>query len=118
MLVLLKIEEDGHHRGGKPPRPWAAEITGLDPKFGLARSFVPALRDYRDAHAAWSGNVYGVVATFPLREGRLYEVARAEGRPSKRVFVRRFWFVEGGEMHERTAEEALAWATAQGDKAA
>lgn len=69
-----------------------------------------ALRDYRNAHVAWSGNVYGVVATFALWEGRLYEVARCRGRPSKRVFVREFFFVEGGKMHERTADEALSYA--------
>lgn len=111
-VVILKIEEDGHLNGGPPPRPWCAEITGLDPKFGLARTFVKALRDYADAHRAWSGNVYGVVAHFPLHEGKLYEVSRLRGRPSKRHVSREFVFVENGAMVDRTADEALAYATA------
>lgn len=110
-VVILKIEEDGHLHGGPAPRPWCAEITGLDPKYGLARSFVKALRDYKDAHRAWSGNVYGVIAHFPLHEGKLYEVSRLRGRPSKRYVSREFIFVEGGEMREKTPDEALAIAT-------
>ncbi len=110
MIFLLHVEEDAHLRGGPPPKPWVAEITGLHPKFVLARSFVRALRDYRNAWRAWSGNVYGVVATFPLRDGCLYEVARCKGRPSKRAFVREFFFVDGGKMVERTNDEALSYA--------
>jgi hypothetical protein len=111
VIFLLHIEEDAHFRGGPPPKPWVAEITGLHHRFGLARNFVRALRDYRNAHVAWSGNVYGVVATFPLWEGKLYEVAWCKGRSSKRRFVREFFLVEGGKMVERTPEEALSYAT-------
>ncbi len=107
MIYLFKIEEDGHFHGGPPPKPWVAEITGTDPRFGLARSFVQPFRDYREARAAWSGNVYGVVARFPMHEGRLYEVSLLRGKPSKRYVAREFYVVERGQPVERTADEAL-----------
>ncbi len=110
MIYLLKIEEDGHFHGGPPPKPWAAEITGACQRYGLARTFIRALRDYRDARSAWSGNVYGVVARYPLHDGKLYEVSRCRGKPSKRYVARQFYTVAGGKMHERTPEEALAMA--------
>lgn len=116
MIFLLQIEEDGHIHGHRPPKPWVAEITGLHERYGLSRVFVKGLRDYRDARVAWSGNTYGVVATFPLRDGRLYEVSRCEGKSSKRLVTRRFYLVEDGQMHEKTPEEVLAWL--HGEKAA
>lgn len=110
MLIMLTIEEPGHFHGRRPPRPWAAEITGTHRYFGLARTFIQALRDFRDTRVAMSGNVYGIVTRFPLREGKLYEVGQVKGRSSRQRFEREFFFVEGGELRERTAAEAVAYA--------
>lgn len=113
-LSILRIEVDGHHHGGPPLKPWVAEITGTCPRYGLAREFVRAMNDWRDARKAWSGNVYGKVATFPLREGRLYEIARARGRSSRRYLAREFYIVERGKRVRRTPDEALAIADGGG----
>lgn len=89
---MMKIEIDGHFHGvGKVPRPWAARIVGPDPKYGLAREFVQSLNDWESARRAWSGNVYGVVAHFPLRRGAIYEVSRLRGSSSKRHVSREFY---------------------------
>src|SRR5690606_10527437 len=50
---------------------------------------------------------YGVVSTFPLRDGHLYEVQQTAGTPSKRHVVRRFYWLEGGELEELEPEDAL-----------
>lgn len=108
-LYVLRIEIDGHWRGsGNVPKPWVARIDGQDPKYGLARTFVERMNDWRDARKAWSGNKYGVVATWVLREGALYEICRARGRTSKRYMAREFRWCENGKLHSRTAEETLA----------
>lgn len=108
MLSILKIEIDGHFHGGEPVKPWVAEITGVDPKFGLARTFLEPMNDWSKASAAWSGNVYGRVANFALRDGNLYEVSRCRGNPSKRRVVREFIAVAGGKREKLEPEEALA----------
>jgi hypothetical protein len=109
MLKMYKIEIDGHFHGGPPPKPWVAKIVGVDPeRFGLRREFVKAMNDWKNAHAAWSGNLYGVVATFPLHDGNLYEVSRCRGKSSKRYVAREFYSLIGGRMIERTPDEALA----------
>jgi hypothetical protein len=113
-LHLYRIEIDGHFHGGPPPRTWVAEIGGTDTRFGLQRTFVQPLNDWARAHRAWSGNVYGVVSTFPLRNGRVYEVGRCRGKPSKRYFAREFCRVEGRHMESITPEEALAHADGGG----
>lgn len=107
-LYLLRIEVDAHCRGGEPIKPWAALIRGPSIKFGLEREFIRPMNDWREAHRSWRGNVYGKVATFPLREGHLYEVMQARGKSSKRHTSREFYWVEGGKMHRRSVEEALA----------
>lgn len=107
-FYFLKIEVDGHFHGGPAPKPWAAKITGIDTKFGLRREFVDKMNDWKDAKKAWSGNVYGVVATFPLRTGCLYEVSRCRGRSSKRYVSREFGVVEGGKLRSLEPIEALA----------
>lgn len=108
-LKILRIEVDGHFHGSSDvPKPWVAQIDGVDEKYGLARTFVQRLNDYRDARRARSGNTYGVVAAFPLHEGKLYEVSRLRGRPSKRHVAREFLVVEGGAMRDLEPAEALA----------
>lgn len=108
-LKILRIEIDGHFRGSPDvPRPWVALITGVDRKYGLARTFVDRLNDYRTARRANSGNTYGVVAAFPLREGNLYEVSRLRGSSSKRHVAREFVLVESGRLAQMEPFEALA----------
>lgn len=108
-LKILRIEVDGHFRGSSDvPKPWVAQIDGVDAKYGLARTFIDRLNDYRAARRARSGNLYGVVAAFPLHEGKLYEVSRMRGKPSKRHVAREFWRVESGKMVELEPMEALA----------
>lgn len=108
-IKVLRIEIDGHfHGSGDVPKPWVAQITGVDAKYGLARTFVDPLRDWRDAHRSCRGNVYGVVAAYPLRDGRLYEVSRLRGRASKRYVAREFLRVADGQLAEISATDALA----------
>lgn len=109
-LYILRIEVDGHFHGGAPPKPWVAEIGAPCPRYGLQRAFVTPMNDWREARRAWSGNLYGKVATFALREGRLYEVSRCRGTSSRRHVVREFRWVENGKLHARTPDEALAHA--------
>jgi hypothetical protein len=107
-LLFLKIEIDGHFHGGEAPRPWVAHITGTSPKYGLAREFLKPMNDWKDAHKACSGNVYGVVSHFALREGNLYEVSRCRGRSSKRYVAREFGVVRGRKLVLLEPVEALA----------
>lgn len=108
-LIMLRIEVDGHFHGSpEVPKPWVARITGTDPKYGLAREFVQKLNDWENAHRACSGNLYGVVATFPLRDGNLYEVARLRGNSSRRHMAREFLNAQDGKPVRLTPLEALA----------
>jgi hypothetical protein len=106
-LFMLRVEVDGHCRGGPPIKPWVARIDGPCSRFGLARRFIDPMNDWENAHRAQSGNLYGVVATFPLREGHIYEVQRAAGNSSKRHVVREVYWLEGGKMREMDLGEAL-----------
>lgn len=107
-LYMLRIEVDGHFHGSPDvPKPWAALITGPSPKYGLAREFVKPMNDWRDASKAWSGNTYGVVATFPLRNGNLYEVERLRGKPSKRHVAREYYAIEDGKRVRIHPEDVL-----------
>jgi hypothetical protein len=109
LFSVLTIEIDGHFHGSSDvPRPWVATILGTDPKYGLRREFVRAMTDWKDAHVAWSGNVYGREARFLLRDGNLYEVSRLRGKSSKRYQAREFLAVEGRKRIKLEPEEALA----------
>jgi hypothetical protein len=114
VISILKIEIDGHFHGGEPVKPWVAEITGPDPKWGLARRFLEPMNDWSQAHAAWSGNVYGRVAHFHLRDGNVYEVQRCRGNSSRRRVVREFVAVERGKQSRIEPDEALARADGGG----
>lgn len=104
---MLKIEIDGHFHGSRDvPRPWVARICGPDPRYGLARDFVQPLNDWESAHRACSGNVYGVVAHFPLRDG-LYEMSRLRGRSSKRYVSREFLRIHDGKRSALEPREVL-----------
>ncbi|MFB8236302.1 hypothetical protein ACFC58_07080 [Kitasatospora purpeofusca] len=54
-------------------KPWVAEITGRDPKFGLRRVFLREERDYEGAldDRGWRG----VLFCWTLRTGRLYQAS-------------------------------------------
>ena len=109
---MLRIEIDGHFHGSQDvPRPWVARIDGPSPKWGLQREFIQPMNDWRDASRACSGNTYGVMATFPLRSGHLYEVSRLRGRSSKRHVAREFGVVVGGKLEKLEPAEALERAT-------
>ena len=112
---MLRLEVDGHFHGGPPVKPWVARIGLPSERWGLEREFIQPMNDWKSARRANSGNLYGVVATFVLREGELYEVQRCRGNSSKRHVVREFRWIEGGKQHERTPDEALAWAEAQAE---
>jgi len=108
-LKILRIEVDGHFHGSPDvPNPWVAQIDGVDAKYGLARTFVQRLNDYRRARRACSGNTHGVVAAFPLHEGKLYEVSRLRGKSSKRYVAREFVRVDDGKLVDLEPIEALA----------
>lgn len=115
-LKLLKIEIDGHFHGSPVvPKPWVARITGTDPRFGLGREFVKALNDWEHARTAMSGNLYGVVANFPLREGHVYEVSRLRGSSSKRHVAREFVELAAGRFELLDPLDALARVEAHAD---
>lgn len=108
MLHFIRIEIDGHFHGGEPVKPWCARILGPSLKYGLEREFIRPKNDWADASASMRGRVYGVVSTFMVREGHLYEVQRTRGKPSKRRVVREFLWIEGGKERVVSADEALA----------
>lgn len=53
------------------PSSWVAEITGINPKHGLAREFLSAKRDYSSANSIGSR---GIIAEYILTSGMIYEV--------------------------------------------
>jgi hypothetical protein len=88
-------------------QPWVAEITGLDERSGLARTFLPRRLDYREANR--SGD-RGVSAWWTLESGRLYQARR---RVTRTRWETLFLAVTGaGEIRDVGEEEALAWASA------
>lgn len=113
-LKLLRIEVDGHFHGSSDvPQPWVARVDGVDRRYGLARTFIDRIRDWRGYRRSWSGRNYGVVAAFALRMGHLYEVSRLRGRPSKRHVAREFWrYNLDGARTELEPIDALALAEA------
>ena len=111
VLKILRIEIDGHFHGSPDvPKPWVAEITGIDAKYGLARTFIDPMHDWSGARRACSGNLYGRVARFALREGRLYEISRLRGRSSKRHVAREFGLIADGEIRTISEVDAIGFA--------
>lgn len=108
-IKILRIEIDSHFHGSSDvPRPWVARIDGIDRKYGLARTFVERLNDYREASRTSRGRLRGLVAAFPLRAGHLYEVSRLRGSSSKRYVAREFLRVENGKLLALDPSDALA----------
>jgi len=108
-IRMLSIEIDGHFHGSPDvPRPWVARVDGIDQKYGLRREFVRPLNDWAESRRAWSGNIYGRVARFPLRDGNLYEVSRLRGNSSRRRVEREFLELAAGKRAKLDPLEALA----------
>jgi len=107
---ILRIEVPAHYKGGSPIKPWVATIDGIHPKWGLSRSFITPMNDWSNAHSAWSGNLYGVVATWLLRENVLYEIRSG---PHQRQFAR----FENGKSTSVEPLQALRVADGGGDAA-
>ncbi|MFJ5122373.1 hypothetical protein [Kitasatospora sp. NPDC088548] len=103
-------------------RPWVAEITGRDVKFGLRRAFLREERDYEGAldDRGWRG----VLFCWTLRTGRLYEASWPLDPPvaqwkrlralnfAGRVTEERRAFLqvdEAGDVVQLTRQQAEAW---------
>jgi hypothetical protein len=95
MMITLELEKIG---GSKP---WVARITGTDPKFGLARTFVNGIADYSRSNRPGTRGIYHA---FDLDEG-IYEVKGGSswGSAGRRSFVR----VHGDVSEEITMAEVL-----------
>lgn len=116
-LHILRIEVDGHFRGSPDvPKPWVAQIEGTCSRYGLQRKFIQPMNDWKNAKKAWSGNIYGVVATFALRSGHLFEVSRLRGNSSRRHLSREFLLIDDdGARTTLTPDEALTYVDGGGE---
>lgn len=87
-------------------QPWVAEITGTDPRYGLAREFLVPRRDYRDASRSGER---GVRCWWTLESGRLYQ---ARCRVTWDRWVTRYLTVTPeGDIADVSEQEATAWAS-------
>lgn len=93
--MMLEIEKIG---GSKP---WVARITGTDPKYGLARTFVAGVADYSRSNRP---GTRGVFFAFDLDDG-IYEIKGGDswGSADNRKFCR----VVGDKMERLTRQEVL-----------
>lgn len=97
---------DNPFRGGGPPSPWVAEITGHDPKYTYARKFLRGRKDYSEANGVGSR---GVHLYFELEESCLYQVyEKISWGSSRRYFAR----VVSGQLIEMSDDEAKLWISA------
>lgn len=94
----------------RPRKPWVAEITGRDPKFGLRREFLPANWQRKRANGAHSR---GVELWFIVETGRIYEVkAPASWRSCDRYFCT---VTDAGDIRRLSTEEAEQWLNARSE---
>lgn len=92
----------GDMLGRDKSRPWVAQITGFDHKYGYARTFIYGQADYSQSNGNGSR---GVFLRFYLRPG-LYEVnERISWKHVRRYFIR----VENTTITEITREEVETW---------
>ena len=89
-------------------RPWVAEITGTDPKWGLRREFLNANTSYKHANGAGSR---GTKLWFVLESGRYYEIReQTSWRSSERYFCN---VSAAGNVVRVIKQEVLEWAKDQ-----
>jgi len=89
--------------GSYPSRAWAAEITGLDPKYRFARQFLKPTVDYSEANSVGSRGVYRY---YWLEEGKVYDVSHPKSwKRTDRYFCR----VDDRELIEIDKDEVLEW---------
>lgn len=80
--------------------PWVAEIQGIDPTYGFQREFLKCMKDYSGANSKGSR---GVIYTFVLYPGVLYEVScKTSWFGSRRYFCT----LVDGSPKEMTREQA------------
>ncbi len=85
-------------------RPWVAEITGKDTKFGLARTFLDSKLTRKHANGAHSR---GVELWFVLESGRIYEVKNSVSwKRSERYFCS---VTAEGDIQRISKEEVDQW---------
>jgi len=85
-------------------RYWAAEITGLDPRYKFARRFLLCKKDYRQANSVGTRGVY---AYYELDEGKVYEVSSPRSwNRTDRYFCR---VGLDGDIITMAEGEVLAW---------
>lgn len=83
-MITLELEKIG---GSKP---WVARITGIDPKYGLAREFVNGIADYSRSNRPGTRGIY---YSFDLADG-IYEIKGGNSWGS--AGSRGFLLVRGG----------------------
>jgi hypothetical protein len=84
-------------------RPWVAEIAGASGRFWFDRKFVEAKTDYSTANGVGSR---GVLLTYLVEDGHVYEIKRWDSwRSSRRYFAR--W--EDGLEIEMSKDEVEKW---------
>jgi hypothetical protein len=97
--------------GGMPPSGWVAEITGFDPKYKYARTFLKFKKDYSRANSKGSR---GIFAEYILEEGKIYDVEQqVTWKRSKRYFctVKDWKIVEIDEMEVILCLNERSWST-------
>lgn len=88
--------------GIKSNRPWIARITGTDPTYGLARTFLEGQIDYSQANSVGSRGVY---LHFFLEDG-VYEVSEhVSWKRTRRYFI----VVHNIQVSEIPREEVLSY---------
>jgi hypothetical protein len=85
-------------------RPWIAEITGRDDKFGMARKFIESKLTRKHANGA---HTRGVDLWFILESGHLYEVKHSiSWTRSERYFC---IVTDSGDIQRITKAEVEQW---------
>ena len=84
-------------------RPWVAEITGRDHRFGFARKFVDGDADYADSN---SQGTRGVYLQWLVDDSKVYEVCYWESWRSR---VRKFVRWEQGQMVDVPKQDVELW---------
>ena len=88
----------------RPRKPWAAEITGTDPRFGVARKFLQPKWQRKNANSAHSR---GVELWFVLESGHLYEIkSPTSWKSSDQYFCT---VLDDGSIKRLSKDEAMQW---------